>query len=63
MAVEEEVSSKNKVLKKEYGAAAATKPGLNKKAPAKRVPMSKVRASTQEPSKSTRGEAVEGNMP
>ena len=29
VAVEEEVSSKKKVLKKEYGAAVATKPGLN----------------------------------
>ena len=58
VAVEEEVSSKKKVLKKEYTTAAATKPGLNKKAPAKRVPMSKVRASTQESSKSTGGEAA-----
>jgi hypothetical protein len=48
VATEEEVSSKKKVLKKEYAIAAATKPGLNKKAPAKRVPMSKARASTQE---------------
>ena len=56
MAVEEEVSSKKKVLKKEYGTVAATKPGLHKKAPAKRVPMSKARASTQEPSKATGGE-------
>jgi hypothetical protein len=50
VATEEEVSSKKKVLKKEYAAAAAatTKPGLHKKAPAKRVPMSKARASTQE---------------
>ena len=37
-----------KVLKKEYGIAAATKPGMHKKAPAKRVPMSKARTSTQE---------------
>src|ERR687897_101904 len=44
VATEEEVSSKKKVLKKEYGTAAATKPGLNKKAPAKRIPMSKARA-------------------
>jgi hypothetical protein len=44
--VEEEVTStKKKVLKKEYGTAAATKPGLQKKAPAKRVPMSKARKS------------------
>ena len=46
VAVEEEVGSKKKVLKKEYAAVAATKPGLHKKAPAKRVPMSKARAST-----------------
>ena len=42
------MTSKKKVLKKEYGAAASTKPGMKKKAPAKRVPMSKVRASTHE---------------
>nr|XP_020188497.1 uncharacterized protein LOC109774199 [Aegilops tauschii subsp. strangulata] len=60
VAVEEEVTSK-KVLKKEYAAAAAaTKPGLHKKAPAKRVPMSKARASTLEVSKSTEEEAVGG---
>ena len=46
--VEEEASSKKKVVKKEFGIAATTKPGLHKKAPAKRVPMSKARASTQE---------------
>ena len=34
VAVEEEVGSKKKVLKKEYGTAASTKPGLQKKAPA-----------------------------
>ena len=44
----EEVTSKKKVLKKEYGVVASTKRGQNKKAPAKRVPMSKDRASTQE---------------
>ena len=44
----EEVASKKKVLKKEYGAAANSKPGQNKKAHAKRVPMSNARASTQE---------------
>ena len=49
VATEEEVSSKKKVLKKEYGTAAAVKPGMNKKAPAKRIPMSKARASTQVP--------------
>ena len=51
VAVEEEVSSKKKVLKKEYGTAAAAKPGLKTKAPARRVPMSKARASTIEASK------------
>lgn len=56
-AAEEEVGSK-KVVKKEFGTAASTKPGLNKKAPAKRVPMSKARASTFEASKSTVGEAT-----
>src|SRR3954469_11446591 len=56
VAIEDEVSSKKKILKKEYGIAAATKPGLHKKAPTKRVPMSKARAYTQEPSKSTGGE-------
>ena len=43
--IEEEVISKKKVLKKEYSTAGATKPGLQKKAPAKRVPMSKARKS------------------
>ena len=46
VAVEEEVSSKKKVVKKEFGTVASTKPGLHKKAPAKRVSMSKARAST-----------------
>ncbi|XP_020182947.1 uncharacterized protein [Aegilops tauschii subsp. strangulata] len=46
--VDEEVTSKKKVLKKEQVAAAAIKPGMHKKAPAKRIPMSKARASTQE---------------
>ena len=49
MAVEDEATSKKKVLKKEYGSAAATKPRLNRKVPAKRTPMLKVKASTQEP--------------
>nr|XP_020187742.1 vegetative cell wall protein gp1-like [Aegilops tauschii subsp. strangulata] len=40
---EEEVSSKKKVLKKEYDTAATTKPGLHKKVSAKRVPTSKPR--------------------
>ena len=39
VAAEEEVTSKKRVVKKEFGATASTKPGLNKKAPAKRVPM------------------------
>ena len=43
MAVEDEATSKKKVLKKEYVTAGATKPGMHKKAPAKRVPMSKPR--------------------
>ena len=44
--VDEEVTSRKKVVKKEFGIAASTKPGLHNKAPAKRVPMSKARAST-----------------
>ena len=48
VAEEEEATSKRKVLKKEYGIAAATKPGMKQKVPAKRAPMSKARASTQE---------------
>ena len=44
--VEGEVISNNKVLKKDYAAAVATKPGLQKKAPSKRVSMSKARKST-----------------
>ena len=48
VAAEEEVSSKKKMLKKEYGTAAATKPRMHKKAPTRRVPMSKARTSTQE---------------
>ena len=35
VAVEGEATSKNKVMKKKYGTAATTKPGLNKKAPAR----------------------------
>ena len=60
MAIEEEVSSKKKVLKKEYGSAATTKPGMHKKAPAKRIPMSKARASTVETSKPTEEVVGEG---
>ena len=47
VAIEDEATSKKKVLKKEYGTAATTKPGIKTKAPARRVPMSKARASTQ----------------
>ena len=43
VAVEDEATSKKKVLKKEYGLAAATKPGLKTKMPARRPPMSKAR--------------------
>ena len=46
MSVEEEVTAKKKVLRKEYTAAPATKPGLQKKPPTKRAPMSKARRST-----------------
>ena len=48
VAVEDEATSRKKVLKKEYGTSAASKPGMKTKAPARRVPMSKSRASTQE---------------
>ena len=47
MAEEDEATSKKVVLKKEYGSAKTTKPGLNRKVPAKRTPMLKVRGSTQ----------------
>ena len=43
IAAENEATSKKKVMKKEYGTAASTKPGMNKKAPARRVPTSKPR--------------------
>src|SRR3954462_13542090 len=43
VAVEDEATTKKKVLKKEYGSAAATKPGMQKKAPARRIPTSKPR--------------------
>jgi hypothetical protein len=43
VAVEDEATSKKNVMKKEYGTAATTKPGMNKKAPARRVPISKPR--------------------
>ena len=48
VAVEDEATSKNKVLKKEYGSVAATKPGMHKKAHAKRVPTSKPRKAALE---------------
>ena len=60
VAVEEEVSSKKKVLKKEYGSAATTNPRMHKKAPAKRIHMSKARASTAETSKPTEEVVGEG---
>ena len=40
VAVEDEATSKKTVMK-EYVSAATTKPGMNKKAPAKRIPMSR----------------------
>ena len=43
VAVEDEATSRKKVLKKEYGTGAATNPGMKTKAPARRVPMSKPR--------------------
>ena len=46
VAVEDEATSKKKVLKKEYGDPTYTKPGKNVKAPARRVPMSKARGAT-----------------
>src|SRR3954464_513720 len=45
---EEEATSERVVLKKEYGSAAATKPGMQKKAPARRVPTSKPRKAVPE---------------
>ena len=60
MAVEEEVTSKKKVLKKECGIAATTKHGLHKKTPAKRVLTLKARASTTEISKPTKEAAGGG---
>ena len=43
VSAKEEVKSKKKeVIKKEFDTATSTKPDLNKKAPAERVPMSKV---------------------
>ena len=60
VAIEEEVSSKKKALKKEYGTAATTKPGRHKKIPAKRVPTLKARASTADTSKPSEEAAGEG---
>ena len=48
VAEEEETTSQRKIPKKEYGTTAATKPGMKQNVPAKRIPMSKARASTQE---------------
>ena len=50
-AEEDEATSKKVVLKKEYGSAKNTKPGMKIKRPAGRQPMSKARASTQLPEK------------
>ena len=46
-AEEDEATSKKVVLKKEYGSAKDTKPGMKIKRPAGRQSMSKARASTQ----------------
>ena len=43
VAVEDEATSRKKVLKKEYGTTAITKPSMNKNAPTSRVPTSKPR--------------------
>ena len=45
-------------MKKEFCTAASTKRGMNRKAPAKRVPMLKVRASTEENLRSEHKEAA-----
>ena len=60
VAIEDEATSKKKVLKKEYGSTVTVKPGMHKKAPAKRVPMSKARASTTETSKPSEEAVGEG---
>ena len=60
VAFEDDATSNKKVLKKEYGSAATVKPGMHKKAPAKRVPMSKARASTAETSKPSKEVVGEG---
>jgi len=56
-AEEDEATSKKVVLKKEYGSAHSTKPGLKKKVPAKRTPMPKARRSTQVPAQTEPKEA------
>ena len=56
-AEEDEATSKKLMLKKEYASAKNTKPGLNRKVPAKRTPMLKVRGSTQVPKKTEPKEA------
>ena len=43
MAVEDEATYKKKVVKKEYNTAAASKPGMKQKVPARRIPTSKPR--------------------
>ena len=43
IAADDEAISKRKAVKKEFGTTASTKPGMNKKAPARRVPTSKPR--------------------
>ena len=43
VAAEDEAISKRKVVRNEFGNAASTKPGMNKKAPARRIPTSKRR--------------------
>ena len=48
VAEEDEATSKKIVLKKEYGSTAAIKPGMHKKAPARRVPTSKPRKAVPE---------------
>ena len=58
VAVEDEATSKKKVVKNEYSTAAATKPGMKQKVPATRIPMSKARASTQVPLGSEPKEAI-----
>ena len=43
VAVDDEATTKKKVVKKEYGSVVATKPVVQKKAPARRIPTSKPR--------------------